>query len=226
MNEPSFTAVSDTPPNEPRKNRGEKHSRILDAAIDVFAEKGFYSARIADVASRAGVADGTIYLYFKNKDELLLTIFEEKMSELIEGMQNAMQGETDPFNRLRIFARFHFQQVQTHRTLAEVLQVELRLSNKFLKEYRPEKLWQYLGIIGTCIREGQEAGNVRADLDPYVLSWSFFGALDELAMQWILNRRPRFTLEATAEMVADVFIRGITAPASLPTPLPSTTEQP
>ncbi|HND32361.1 MAG TPA: helix-turn-helix domain-containing protein, partial [Myxococcota bacterium] len=70
--------------------RGERHSQILDAAIDVFAEKGFHKARIADVAERAGVADGTIYLYFKNKEELLLTIFEEKMSQLIEGVQAAM----------------------------------------------------------------------------------------------------------------------------------------
>ena len=216
MNEPSFTAVSDTPPNEPRKNRGEKHSRILDAAIDVFAEKGFYTARIADVASRAGVADGTIYLYFKNKDELLLTIFEEKMSELIEGMQAAMQGETNPFNRLRIFARFHFQQVQTHRTLAEVLQVELRLSNKFLKEYRPEKLWAYLGIFAGIVREGQECGMIRPELDPFVTMWAFFGALDELAIQWVLSRKPgKFPLDATANAVADVFIRGMATPAGL-----------
>jgi len=192
--------------------RGERHSQILDAAIDVFAEKGFHKARIADVAERAGVADGTIYLYFKNKEELLLTIFEEKMSQLIEGVQAAMAGTTDPLLRLGIFARYHLEQVQAHRTLAEVLQVELRLSNKFLKEYRPEKLWEYLGIIGTCVREGQERGLVRAELDPYVVSWSFFGALDELAMQWILQRRPRFTLEAAAASVADVFVRGIAVP--------------
>jgi TetR/AcrR family fatty acid metabolism transcriptional regulator len=190
----------------------EKHAQILAAAIDVFAEKGFHNARIADVARQAGVADGTIYLYFRNKEELLITIFEEKMGQLISGAVAATARSTDPLEKLRLFAKHHYEQVVAQRTLAEVLQVELRLSNKFLKEYRPEKLWDYLGLIGAFLKEGQERGLVRPDLDPYVLSWAFFGALDELGMQWILQRRPRFSLDSTAETVADVFIRGILVP--------------
>ncbi len=193
----------------PKKERGERYAQILDAAIDVFADKGFFKARISDVAEQAGVADGTIYLYFRNKDELLIRIFEEKMGVMIDGVRAELLPVADPLERLRVFARHHFAQVEAHRTLAEVLQVELRLSNKFLKEYRPEKLWQYLAIIEECVRDGQACGRIRPEIDPYVFSWAFFGAMDELAMQWILQRRTRILPMPTAETVADVFICGI-----------------
>lgn len=211
--------------SSPRRERGEKHAQILDAAIDVFAEKGFHKARISDVADRAKVADGTIYLYFRNKEELLLTIFEEKMGQLIDGVKAALAPIPDPLERLRAFARYHLAQVEAQRTIAEVLQVELRLSNKFLKEYRPEKLWEYLNIIILCLQEGQAQGRIRADLDIYIVAWSFFGAMDELAMQWILQRKPRFSLEATSATVAEVFIRGIAIPHVLTDPV-SSVEQP
>lgn len=204
------------PPVESARERTDKHDLILDAAIEVFAEKGFHHARISDIARRAGVADGTIYLYFRNKDDVLLTIFEEKMGILINGAHKALQGIDDPLQKVRVFARYHFRQVEDHRALAEVLQIELRLSNKFLKEYRPEKLWEYLGVFAGIVREGQEGGVIRADLDPFVLMWAFFGALDELAIQWVLaKRRDKFSLEATADTVADVFIRGMAEPASI-----------
>lgn len=201
---------------------------ILDAAIEVFAEKGFHHARISDIARRAGVADGTIYLYFRNKDDVLLTIFEEKMGILIAGVLAALDGVDDPLQKVRIFARYHFRQVEDHRALAEVLQIELRLSNKFLKEYRPEKLWEYLNVFANIVREGQERGVVRAELDPFVLMWAFFGALDEIAMQWVLaKRRDKFSLEATADTVADVFIRGMAEGGSIagsPASAPHTVE--
>jgi len=201
-------------PTDPTRN--PKHDRILDAAIEVFAEKGFHNARIADIARKANVADGTIYLYFRNKDDVLLSIFEEKMGVLIDGLQGALAGIDDPLDRVRAFARYHFKQVEDNRALAEVLQIELRLSNKFLKEYRPEKLWAYLGIFAGIVREGQERGVVRPELDPFVTMWAFFGALDELAIQWVLSRKPgKFPLDATANAVADVFIRGMATPAGL-----------
>lgn len=183
----------------------------------VFAEKGFHGARVSDIARAAGVADGTIYLYFKNpvKEDLLLSVFEEKMDELLAALGEAMEGVDDPIERIRCFARFHFSQVQTNRAVAEVLQVELRLSNKFIKEYRPEKLWAYLGIFGQIVREGQARGIFRPDLDPFISMWAFFGAMDELAVQWVLSRgADRFVLDEAAEQIADIFIRGMLADAS------------
>lgn len=192
--------------------RADKRTLITEAAIEVFADKGYNQARVSDIAKRAGVADGTIYLYFKNKEDLLLSIFEEKMDELLAGLGEAIARTDDPIEQIKAFARFHFQQVREHRHAAEVLQVELRLSNKFLKEYRPEKLWAYLGVFGQIVREGQARGLFRADVDPFVGMWAFFGSLDELAMQWVLSRKAdRFPLEQAAEQVAGIFVRGLLA---------------
>ena len=202
---------------EPSPRRADKRTLITDAAIEVFAEKGFNQARVADVARKAGVADGTIYLYFKNKEDLLLSIFEQKMDELLAGLGDALAQSDDPVERIRAFARFHFRQVRENRRAAEVLQVELRLSNKFLKEYRPEKLWAYLGVFGQIVREGQGRGVFRDDIDPFIGMWAFFGAMDELAMQWVLSRKTdRFSLEAAADQVAEIFIAGLRAPAEVP----------
>lgn len=193
--------------------RADKRALITEAAVEVFAEKGFHLARVSDIARRAGVADGTIYLYFKNKEDLLLTIFEEKMDLLLSRLTEELEGVDDPIQRVRVFAHFHFDQVRTNRSTAEVLQVELRLSNKFLKEYRPEKLWAYLGVFGQIVREGQARGVFRDDVDTFITGWAFFGAMDELAMQWVLARdQSRFPLEAAADQIADVFIRGMLAP--------------
>ncbi len=192
--------------------KADKRNLITEAAVEVFAEKGFRQARVSDIARKAGVADGTIYLYFKNKEDILLSIFEEKMDILLEGLAVELDGVDDPADRIRRFARFHYQQVRTNRAAAEVLQVELRLSHKFLKEYRPEKLWEYLGVFATIVREGQDRGHFRKDRDPFVVMWGFFGALDELAMQWVLSKKnDRFSLEVAADQVADIFIKGLEA---------------
>ena len=195
---------------EPQTIKPNKRTLITDAAVEVFAERGFHQARISDIARKAGVADGTIYLYFKNKEDLLLSIFEEKMDFLLGGLRHALDGVDDPVERARRFARFHFEQVRDNRAAAEVLQIELRLSNKFLKDYRPEKLWAYLGVFGQIVREGQDRGLFRADLDPFVTMWGFFGGLDEIAMQWVLSRKAdRFSLDHAADQMAEVFIRGM-----------------
>lgn len=197
---------------EARTRKADKRALITEAATEVFAEKGFHQARVSDIARRAGVADGTIYLYFKNKEDLLLSIFEEKMDLLLNRLGRALEDIDDPLERVRRFARFHFEQVRTNRSVAEVLQVELRLSNKFIKEYRPEKLWAYLNVFGQIVRDGQATGLFRADIDHFITSWAFFGAMDELAMQWVLARnQARFPLEAAADQIADVFIRGMLA---------------
>jgi TetR/AcrR family fatty acid metabolism transcriptional regulator len=148
------------------------------------------------------------------------------MGVLLAGLAVALEGADDPSERIRRFARYHFRQVRDHRALAEVLQIELRLSNKFLKEYRPTQLWEYLNVFAGILREGQERGVIR-EVDPFASMWAFFGALDEIAMQWVLankERKLRFSLDASAEAVAEIFVRGVAAnPSAIPvtTPLPS-----
>ncbi len=189
--------------------RAEKRTLIAAAAVEVFAEKGFHQARVSDIARRAGVADGTIYLYFKNKEDLLLCIFEEKMEVLLTGLVDVLDAVDDPLEKIRAFAQYHFQQVRDNRAVAEVLQVELRLSNKFVKDYRPEQLWAYLGVFGKILEDGVARGQIREGVDPFIASWAFFGSLDEIAMQWVLARnKQKFNLEDAAEQVSQVFIRG------------------
>jgi TetR/AcrR family fatty acid metabolism transcriptional regulator len=196
----------------PGQLRQEKRDRILDAAIAVFAEKGFTLSRVSDVASRAGVADGTIYLYFKTKDDILLAVFEEKMETLVQEMDRHLATVDGPVERIRAFGRFHFQMVQTYPELAQVLQVEVRQSHHFLRNYRPVKLWAYLDRIEGLVVEGQAQGLFREDVDPFIVKWAFFGALDELSVQWVLaRRRERFTPEHSAEQVVEVFLRGLMA---------------
>lgn len=192
------------------QSRAEKRSRIVEAAISVFAEKGFHAARVSDVARKAGVADGTIYLYFRHKEDLLLCIFEEKMQALLQDLAAALAHIEDPRDKIRAFARHHVDQLRRDPELAQVFQVELRQSRKFLREYRPEKLWEYLDVFGRLVEEGKEAGLLRPDIDPFVAKWAFFGALDELSIQWVLSRkRDRFNLEKAASQVAEVTLRGM-----------------
>ena len=189
--------------------RQDKRTLISEAAVEVFAEKGFHQARVADISKRAGVADGTIYLYFKNKDDLLLSIFEDSMTLLVNGAREQLSKETCPLQKIRTFVSFHFQQVQDHRSVAEVLQVELRLSKKFLKDYRPAKLWDYLELLAEVIREGQALGTIRPEVDPFMQMWALFGALDELGMQWVLARKRKIDLSVAATQVAETFVRGL-----------------
>ncbi len=191
--------------------RRDKRRQILDAAVTVFSEKGFHKSRVSDVARAGGVADGTIYLYFKSKDAILIAIFEEAMTEMIAGARTAMANVRDPLERLRSFALFHMDNVEAGRDTAKVLQVELRLSNTFMKEYKPTALQQYLDLIGDAIIEGQQRGQVRPEVNPIIARRAFFGALDEIAMQWILTPRARYGLKESAEQIAELFVRGLRA---------------
>jgi TetR/AcrR family transcriptional regulator, fatty acid metabolism regulator protein len=187
-----------------------KRDAILRAAIDVFAERGFFNAQVADVARSAGVAAGTVYLYFSSKDDLLVSIFERTMREAFTEGRAAVAGIQDPSERLRQFARVHLGRLGRDRNLAIVYQVELRQSIKFMERFSSTLLRDYLSQIRAAIVEGQETGAFRADLNATSVAKMFFGALDEMATNWILSRR-RYSLEADADLVVDLFLRGARA---------------
>jgi len=189
----------------------DKRRQILEAAVGVFAKQGFHKSRVSDVARAAEVADGTIYLYFKSKDIILISIFEETMADMIERVEEAIGPHADPLDQLREFALFHMRNVEEHRDVAKVLQVELRLCSTFMKEYKPTRLQQYMDIIGRLIVEGKAAGIIRADVNPIIARRAFFGALDEIAMQWILTPHARYGLNESAEQIAELFVRGLQA---------------
>lgn len=159
-----------------RPRQGGKHRKILEAAVKIFARKGFYNAKVSEIAREANVADGTIYLYFKNKDDILIHLFEEEMDAVIQAMREEVLTLKDPVERLRAFVRKHLRMVEENKHLAEVIQVELRQSNKFVKDYKNEKFLDYLKLLADIVIDGQRKGVIRSDLNPSIAKRVIFGA--------------------------------------------------
>ncbi|HTM26426.1 MAG TPA: TetR/AcrR family transcriptional regulator [Vicinamibacterales bacterium] len=188
--------------------RGDKREAILRAAIDVFAARGFFNAQVADVARSAGVAAGTVYLYFRSKDDLLVSIFERTMREAIQEGRACVAPLSDPIEQLRAVARVHLGRMGRDRSLAIVFQVELRQSTKFMERFSATLLREYLGIIRGIIVSGQQSGAFRRDLNATLAAKLFFGGLDEMATNWILSRRT-YSLRSEADAIVDVFVGGL-----------------
>jgi TetR/AcrR family fatty acid metabolism transcriptional regulator len=193
--------------------KNDKKKLIIDAAIRVFAGKGFYNSKVADVAHAAGVADGTIYLYFKNKDDLLISLFETKMEEILKRFRIILEQDISPPEKLTQFIHLHFKMIEEDKDLAEVFQVELRQSSKFLKDYHNQKFIDFLAILEQIIREGRDEGYFRPDVKINTMKIAIFGALDELAREWILGADHHQELKGYAAELAGTFIRGL-APVS------------
>jgi TetR/AcrR family fatty acid metabolism transcriptional regulator len=189
---------------------GPKRDAILRAAIDIFAERGYFNAQVADVARAAGVAAGTVYLYFRSKDDLLVSIFDRSMRDGLAAGRAAVANLDDPRERLRRLARGHLARLGGDRNLAIVFQVELRQSTKFMERFSSTLLRDYLGLIREAIADGQRARLFRSDIKPTLAAKMLFGALDEMATNWILSKR-RYALEPEADAVVDLFINGALA---------------
>jgi TetR/AcrR family fatty acid metabolism transcriptional regulator len=186
-----------------------KHQKILQAAIKVFSEKGFYNSRVSEIAKEANVADGTIYLYFKNKDDILISLFEEEFAKIVRDMRAELAREKDALQKIKRFAITHLSIVAHHPHLAEVMGVEVRQSTKFMKEYVNQPFIEYLNIIRSVVIEGQEKGLLRKDLTPGVMKRAFFGALDEMARYWVLSTKKKHSIDEAALQISDIFIRGM-----------------
>jgi TetR/AcrR family fatty acid metabolism transcriptional regulator len=186
----------------------DKRAAILRAATDVFARRGFFNAQVADVARAAGVAAGTVYLYFSSKDDLLVSIFERTMREAIADGRACVAPLADPIDQLRAIARVHLDRLGRDRNLAIVFQIELRQSTKFMERFSATLLREYLGIIRGIIASGQQAGAFRGGINPTLAAKLLFGGLDEMATNWILSRR-KYSLVAEAGPIVDFFVSGL-----------------
>lgn len=195
--------------SQAQKIGSDKYQKIIQAATRVFAQKGFYNAKVADVAREANVADGTIYLYFKNKDDLLISIFENSMDTFISEVQRRIESLQDPAEKLKQFIRLHLDIVRQNQDIAQVLQIELRQSSKFMKEYAATKFRDYLNIISQILEEGQTAGIFKKNIAPLILKRAIFGAVDEMALEWVLMKRKKYSTEEVAEQVCAMFLEGI-----------------
>ena len=193
-----------------KPERGDKRDALLRAAIETFAARGYFNAQVADVARTAGVAAGTVYLYFRGKDDLLISIFEKTMKEAIAAGRESIATLDDPLAQLRTIARLHLDRMSRDRDLAVVFQVELRQSTKFMERFSATYLRDYLGIIRDVIAKGQTSGAFRRDVNPTLAAKLLFGMLDEMATNWILSKR-RYSLANESEAIVDLFVHGVGA---------------
>ena len=188
----------------------DRPQQIIEAAVRIFARKGYYNSRVSDIAREAGLAAGTIYLYFKTKDDILVTLFREKMAHFVASLRKAIAAEPDAVAKLRRLVQLHFEMLEGDPELAEVVQVELRQGQKFFRGASAHEISSYFALIGSVLEEGVAQGQVRPELPIKVATKALFGAMDQMTTSWVLGKRA-YRLADTAETVADIFLRGVAA---------------
>lgn len=186
----------------------DKRGAILRAGIKVFARNGYFNSKVSDVAAEAGIADGTVYLYFKSKDEILHSIFDRAMDEFIAEGKRELESILTPTDRLRRIAQLHLERLGADRDLAIVFQVELRGSTKHMREFSAAGFGDYLDIIKNTIEDGQRSGDLRRDVKPIVAAKILYGALDEMVTNWVLSKKS-YPLAPMSDEVLKVFLGGL-----------------
>ncbi|WP_160722091.1 TetR/AcrR family transcriptional regulator [Bacillus sp. USDA818B3_A] len=189
-----------------KKNK-PKYMQIIDAAVIVIAENGYHQAQVSKIAKQAGVADGTIYLYFKNKEDILISLFEEKMGEFVEKIEAKIAGKVTAEEKLLMMIETHFQLLSSDHHMAIVTQLELRQSNKELRLRINGVLKGYLQVIDNIIIEGKETGEFSSDLDVRLARQMIFGTIDETVTSWVMNEE-KYDLLALASPVHRLLING------------------
>lgn len=195
----------------PRRRSDDKRQRILQAAVRVFAKKGYHGAKVSEIARKADVADGTIYLYFRNKEDILVSLFDEVMEEHLARAREELLAVRGAAARLLAIAEHHLRAMGGNRDLAVVFQVELRQSTRFMERFTASWLQDYFALVSGVIEEGQREGALRADLPRKIATKAFFGTLDEMVTSWILGGKD-YDLPQLAQPVVDLFLRGASAP--------------
>ncbi len=188
----------------------DKRRRILDGAVKVFSLHGFYNSKVSQIAREAGVADGTIYLYFKSKEDILIQVFLDSVSQIIALQEEALDGIEDPVEQLRTFIRVHFSALTNSQALAEVITVELRQSSKFMRGTDMRPFGRYLAIIARIVADGQQGGRFCTGAHPRRVARMLFGALDELALEWAMANHSS-SLEEVSAQTESVFLGGLLA---------------
>lgn len=190
----------------------EKYQRILDAAVEVIAERGYFKSPVSEFAKRAGVADGTVYLYFKNKDDVLRTAIDRTFEKFYKQIADAFATLAGPREQLEYIAMVHLESCTVNRSMAVLMQTEMRQSAKFIAEFSHHHLVKYIQLVREVVRRGQDEGIFRQDVSDGVVAHCMFGAIDELLSSAVFTGRV-YDAKSTAAQVMDVLLNGITAGA-------------
>jgi TetR/AcrR family fatty acid metabolism transcriptional regulator len=189
----------------------DKPQQIIEAAVRVFARKGYFNSRVSDVAREAGIAAGTIYLYFETKEEILIRLFRDKMAAFVAALWKAIADEPDAVAKVRRLIHMHFRILEQDPELAAVVQEELRQGQKLFRGPATQEIAAYFTLIASVLEEGVAAGQFRSGLPVKVATKMLFGAMDQMATSWVLGKRG-YRLTDTADAVADLFLAGVTTP--------------
>jgi TetR/AcrR family transcriptional regulator, fatty acid metabolism regulator protein len=187
-----------------------KYKQIIDAAVIVIAENGYHQAQVSKIAKEAGVADGTIYLYFKNKEDILISVFREKMAIFITNLQEVLDKDLDTSERLLKMIANHFRVLHEDRHLAIVTQLELRQSGKKLRLRINEVLKDYLDLLDVILVEGIENGELSSTLDVRLGRQMVFGTIDETITSWVMNDQ-KYDLMKLSPEVHRLLLNGMKA---------------
>lgn len=187
-----------------------KYKQIIDAAVIVIAENGYHQAQVSKIAKQAGVADGTIYLYFKNKEDILISMFQDKLGSFISSIEEEMERVTSAKEKMLVLVRKHFEILSEDKHLAIVTQLELRQSNKDIRHKINDVLKGYLKLVDSILIVGIEQGEFKHDLDVRLARHMVFGTLDEIVTTWIMNEQ-KYNLNDQAEPVQQLIINGLGA---------------
>ena len=188
----------------------DKYYAILEGAMKVFAENGFHKSQVSRIAKEAGVADGTIYLYFKKKEDILTSLFQEKLGELVEKFNNAVSESISPKEALRKICEIHFSELENNIHMAYLTQIELRQSDLELRKEIGLALKRYIILIENILEKGKHDGSFRADLDVKLVRLLIFGGMDEVVTSWLISGQ-KYSLTAQVGPTLDFFLKGIEA---------------
>jgi len=186
----------------------DKYHRILDAAISVFADQGFHNSTISQIAREAGVADGTIYLYFKNKQDILFQFFTYKTRLVFDLFKKAVDKEENAIDKLKCLIRTHFDEFQRDRKMAEVYRMETRQCHRLMETQIKEMTKMYLDLIAAIVEQGQHEGTMRQDLFMVVVKRFILGAVEEVINVWVISGG-KYDLASQADPLVDLFLKGI-----------------
>lgn len=186
----------------------EKFDQILQAAEKVFAQNGFHKSQVSRIAREAGVADGTIYLYFKNKEDILISLFRQRLGQLVEMLDKEAGPSDSAEEALRKMCEIHFTQLEQNIDLAYVTQIELRQNSLEMRKEIGQAVKPYMERIGSILQKGVERKEFRPDLDIKLARHLIFGGLDEVVTTWLISGR-KYSLAAQVDRTVDFYLRAL-----------------
>ena len=189
-----------------------RRQQIIQAAIDVFDKNSFLKASISEIAQKANVAEGTIYQYFKNKEDLFFSIPAQRTEEFCEEFELHLQGIRDALNKIRKLVWYYLYFFKMNPAYARTLMLEMRVSRRFITSKTYGTIKGFGGKVLEIIRDGQEEGCIRKDIDAHLIRELILGILEYKVTRWLLKDE-KYDLMEHYEKVCDLIFDGIQSSA-------------